>query len=172
MARPDRGLCLANGLVRTAIGSKPVAAAMEVFLPARLQHLCNRLLDKPIQHRRYSQLAAAAIWLGISTRRTGLGRYVPSCSCCQITGQYYLRCSTDATRCLFVHDYRPYCGSITEGQLTPLASAALFAVALAKLVSTEYRAVLASLKREIAVIFFFAWFNFFCFDEFVHSILV
>ena len=64
VARPDGGLCLTNGLMRTAIGAKPVAAVMEVFLPARLQHLCNRLLNKPILYRRYTQLAGAAIWLG------------------------------------------------------------------------------------------------------------
>jgi hypothetical protein len=50
----------------------------------RSQRLQQRLQDQTIRHRRDAELARATVRLGIITRRTRLGRYVPDNSCTRI----------------------------------------------------------------------------------------
>ncbi len=54
-----------------------VGVLAEVRVQERLQHLQQRLLDQAIRHRRDAELALAPPGLGIATKRTGWGRYVP-----------------------------------------------------------------------------------------------
>jgi len=51
-------------LMGTATGTKAIAMRMEGLLPIRLQYLRDRLLDKPVQYGRNTQLALAPIRLG------------------------------------------------------------------------------------------------------------
>ena len=74
LAAPDVRLHLPHSLVGRALRAKPVAAWVEVGFPLLTHHLSNGLLDEPVEHGRYTQRAAAPVWLGISTRRTGCGR--------------------------------------------------------------------------------------------------
>lgn len=51
-------------LMRIAVRPESIAVGVKVRFPDRGQHLCNRLLDKPVYDRRYSQLALASVRFG------------------------------------------------------------------------------------------------------------
>jgi hypothetical protein len=60
-------------LIRAFLRAEAVAVLGERPVPALLQNLHDRLLDKSIQHSRDAQLAHPPSGLGISTRLTGCG---------------------------------------------------------------------------------------------------
>jgi hypothetical protein len=57
-------LCLGYGLVRRASGPKPMTMFGKLRLPFALQHLHDRLLHHPVQHRRDAQLSHPSVRLG------------------------------------------------------------------------------------------------------------
>src|SRR5262249_20697691 len=64
-------------LMGRAAGPEPVAVLRERRVVAALQDLQDRLLDQAIQHDGDAGLALPAVRLGIPTRGTGCGRYIP-----------------------------------------------------------------------------------------------
>src|ERR1700751_4169187 len=79
--------------MRASARPEAVAVLAEGGIKERLQHLQERLLDQTIRHRRDTELVLAPSGLGIATRRTGLGRYVPDNSCSRIAGHAVRSCA-------------------------------------------------------------------------------
>src|SRR5712692_3885813 len=52
-----------HGLMGRASRTKPVTVLRKRWVPARLQHPEDRLLDEAVHHCRYPQLSDAAFWL-------------------------------------------------------------------------------------------------------------
>jgi hypothetical protein len=57
-------LGLLHSVVGTASGSKPIAVRRELPLKDRREHLCDRLLEQTIHHRRYPQQPHSALRFG------------------------------------------------------------------------------------------------------------
>src|ERR1700748_2343916 len=79
--------------MRASARPEAVAVLAEGGIKERLQHLQQRLLDQTIRPRRDPELVLAPSGLGIATRRTGLGRYVPDNSCSRIAGHAVRSCA-------------------------------------------------------------------------------
>ena len=69
---------ISSASVATALRAEPVTTRQEVGLENRFQHQLRRLLRHPVAHRRDAQRPLRPSGLGISTRRTGAGRYMPA----------------------------------------------------------------------------------------------
>jgi hypothetical protein len=64
MSLSDVTLRLRHRLMRGAARPEAIAVLTERRVPPVLQHLHDRLLDEPVQHRRNAQLAHPTIRLG------------------------------------------------------------------------------------------------------------
>ncbi len=85
-------LCCQHRVARPTAGPKTMTVFTKSGIDQRLQYLQQRLLDQTVSHGGIPNSRSLPSDLGMPTRRTGLGRYVPAISCSLMAGHAFVKC--------------------------------------------------------------------------------